>query len=113
MDQEQSLNLSLDKDAIIRRVFWTLLGIELFIVFLDVFVNHYKWISIGATRRMVNITREDSLSNWFSSLHLVAVGRLSSGLTPLLLESRYKILMLKGSSLVGQVIAVSFYLHGD
>ncbi len=76
MDQEQSLNLSLNKDVIIRRVFWTLFGIELFIVFLDVFVNHYKWTSIGAIRRMVNITREDSLSNWFSSLQLVAAGTL-------------------------------------
>ncbi len=44
MDKEQSLNLSLDKDAIVRRVFWILLGIELFIVFLDVFVNHYKCV---------------------------------------------------------------------
>ncbi len=49
-------------------------GFELFIVFLDVFVNHYKWSSIGAIRRMVNITREDSLSNWFSSIQAVVVG---------------------------------------
>ena len=76
MDQELSLNLNLKKDVIISRIFWALLGIELFIVSLDVFVNHYKWTSIGAIRRMVNITREDSLSNWFSSLHLVAVGTI-------------------------------------
>jgi len=50
------------------------LGFELFIVFLDVFVSHYKWTSIGAIRRMVNITREDGLSNWFSSLQLIVVG---------------------------------------
>ncbi len=32
--------------------------------------------TIGAIRRMVNITREDSLSNGFSSLQLVAVGTI-------------------------------------
>jgi hypothetical protein len=57
-----------------RRIFWCLLGFELFIVFLDVFINHYEWSSIGAIRRMVNITREDSLSNWFSSIQAVVVG---------------------------------------
>ena len=51
-----------------------LLGIELLIVFLDVFVNHYEWSSIASIRRMVNITREDSLSNWFSSIQAIIVG---------------------------------------
>lgn len=72
--QNTSLQFSLKADAIIDRIFWSFLGFEIFIVFLDVFVNHYKWSSIGAIRRMVNITREDSLSNWFSSLQLIFVG---------------------------------------
>lgn len=74
MNQNQPLNFSLKDDVLIRRVFWVALGIELLIVFLDVFVNHYKWSSIGAIRRMVNITREDSLANWFSSLQFILVG---------------------------------------
>ncbi|MGR3320123.1 MAG: hypothetical protein ACUZ8O_16770 [Candidatus Anammoxibacter sp.] len=74
MDQKQPISFSLRSDLIIRRVFWSFLGIELFIVFLDVFVNHYKWSSIGAIRRMVNITREDGLANWLSSLQLIIVG---------------------------------------
>jgi hypothetical protein len=78
MNQKQPLNFSLKADVLIRRIFWLFLGIELLIVFLDVFVNYYECSSIGAIRRMVNITREDSLSNWFSSLQLIMVG-LSSG----------------------------------
>jgi hypothetical protein len=72
--QNQPLNIILRSDVITRRIFWWLLGFELFIVFLDVFVNHYEWSSVGAIRRMVNITREDSLSNWFSSIQAVVVG---------------------------------------
>jgi hypothetical protein len=41
---------------------------------MDVFINHYQWSSVGAIRRMVNITREDSLSNWFSSIQAIVVG---------------------------------------
>lgn len=74
MDRTQPLNVILRSDVITRRIFWWLLGFELFIVFLDIFVNHYEWSSVGAIRRMVNITREDSLSNWFSSLQAIVVG---------------------------------------
>ena len=74
MDQKQPLNFRLRADVVVRRIFWCFLGIELLIVFLDVFVNHYEWSSIASIRRMVNITREDSLSNWFSSIQAIIVG---------------------------------------
>ncbi len=74
MEQKQLLNFSIKPDTITMRIFWILLGFELLIVFLDVFVNHYEWSSVGSIRRMVNITREDSLSNWFSSIQAIAVG---------------------------------------
>ncbi len=74
MDQKQPLSFNLKPDAITKRIFWCLLGFELFIVFLDIFVNHYDWSPVGAIRRMVNITREDSLSNWFSSIQAISVG---------------------------------------
>ena len=74
MDQRLPLHFNLNADVLARRVFWTCLLFELLIVFLDIFVNHYKWSSIGAIRRLVNITREDSLSNWFSSYQLISVG---------------------------------------
>jgi len=74
MDQKQPLSFNIKPDVITRRIFWCLLGFELFIVFLDVFINHYEWCSVGSIRRMINITREDSLSNWFSSIQAVIVG---------------------------------------
>ncbi len=74
MNQNQSLSFNLRSDVIVRRIFWCILGIELLIVFLDIFVNYYKWSSVGSIRRMVNITREDSLSNWFSSFQAIVVG---------------------------------------
>ncbi len=74
MDQKQPLNFNIKPDVITMRIFGCLLGFELFIVFLDVFINHYEWSSVGSIRRMVNITREDSLSNWFSSIQAIAVG---------------------------------------
>ncbi len=74
MKTEQPVNFNLKANSIVCRIFWCLFGFELLIVFLDVFVSHYEWSSVGAIRRMVNITREDSLSNWFSSLQAIAVG---------------------------------------
>ncbi|MFQ5687021.1 MAG: hypothetical protein ACE5GV_10210 [Candidatus Scalindua sp.] len=71
MDQKRTIKFSLKTDVVIRRIFWCFLGIELLIVFLDVFVNHYQWCTVGSIRRMLNITREDSLSNWFSSLQAI------------------------------------------
>ena len=74
MNQKQLLNFSIKPDVITIRIFWCLLGFEFFIVFLDVFINHYEWCSVGSIRRMINITREDSLSNWFSSIQAITVG---------------------------------------
>ncbi|GAX59630.1 amino acid transporters [Candidatus Scalindua japonica] len=68
------VKISLNPKSFTRRVFWSLLGFELVIVFLDIFINHYKWSSISTIRGMLNITREDSLSNWFSSIQAVTVG---------------------------------------
>ena len=74
MNQKRPLNFTLRSDVTTKRIFWCLLGFELFIVFLDIFINHYRWSSVGSIRRMVNITREDSLSNWFSSIQAIVVG---------------------------------------
>ena len=76
MNRNQPLIFSLKADATISRIFWCLIGFELFIVFMDIFVNHYEWSSIGSIRRMFDITREDSLSNWFSSLQEIVVGSI-------------------------------------
>ncbi len=94
MEQKDPLNFTVKTDSIIRRIFWCLLGFELLIVFLDVFVNHYEWSSVGSIRRMVNITREDSLSNWFSSIQAIAVGAViwltAIGVRKQMSDSRYR-----------------------
>ena len=74
MVQNQVLRFNLNADVLAKRVFWGCLGFELFIVLLDIFVNHYEWSPISSIRRMVNISREDSLSNWFSSYQTITVG---------------------------------------
>ncbi|MCP4268735.1 MAG: hypothetical protein GY777_24670 [Candidatus Brocadiaceae bacterium] len=68
------INFSLEPNGIVNRLFWCLLGFEFLIVFLDIYVNHYAGIDISEIRKMVNITREDCLSNWFSSLQAIIVG---------------------------------------
>ena len=75
--ENNNLKFCLRPNNIVSKIFWGFLGFELLIVFLDIFVNHYEWSSIGAIRRMVNITREDSLSNWFSSIQLIIVGGIT------------------------------------
>ncbi len=74
MNENQPLCFNLRSDLVVKRIFWCFLGVELFIVFLDVFVSYFEWSSVSSIRRMVNITREDSLSNWFSSLQVITVG---------------------------------------
>jgi len=45
----------------------------LFLGLADVFLNHYEWIDSRAIQRLVNITKDDGLSNWFSSVQLLAI----------------------------------------
>ncbi len=73
-DEYIPVNFSLKPEILVNRLFWCLLGIEFLIVFLDISISHYKWSSVGGIRRMFNITREDCLSNWFSSLQVITVG---------------------------------------
>jgi hypothetical protein len=56
------------------RLFKVLLSIEIFILFADIFLNHFEILPFGPLRRFFNLTREDSLSNWFQSMQLMLVG---------------------------------------
>lgn len=52
----------------IQKWLWVLLlSVNLFILFADIFLNHHGWLPYPSLRRFLNITREDSLGNWFSS----------------------------------------------
>ena len=73
-DQSESFHeLKLSKKLVLNViiVFWGI--IILFLAFADVFLNHYEWIDSEAIRILLNITRDDGLSNWFSSVQLLTV----------------------------------------
>ena len=52
-------------------LFWAI--IILFLALADVFLNFYEWIDSRAIQRLVNITKDDGLPNWFSSIQLLAI----------------------------------------
>lgn len=72
--------IHLNSKQIIRRVFIFLLIFELVIVFGDVFLNELEWVSSRSLRRFFNITREDSLANWFSSMQALLVAFVVLGI---------------------------------
>ena len=53
------------------QTFWGI--IILFLGLADVFLNFYVWIDSRAIQRLVNITKDDGLPNWFSSIQLLAI----------------------------------------
>lgn len=65
--------LKINKKLLINIIiaFWGI--IILFLGLADIFLNHYEWVDSDALRRLVNITRDDGLSNWFSSVQLLTV----------------------------------------
>jgi len=52
-------------------LFWG--SLILFLALADIFMNHYELIDSLPLRRLVNITRDDGLPNWFSSIQLLSV----------------------------------------
>jgi hypothetical protein len=65
--------VSVHPKTIIWKIFLVMISFEIFIVFGDIFFNYYEWIPSSAMRRFFNITREDSLANWFSSMQTLLV----------------------------------------
>jgi hypothetical protein len=74
VDMGKGIRLQFHAETLLRRLFFTLVGIELFILGMDLIFNHYQLIQIGALQRLFNITREDGLANFFSSFQLICVG---------------------------------------
>ncbi len=71
--KETSSNITFSPKSFIRRAFIVMLSSEVFILLSDLFLNHQRWISSRPLRRFFNITREDSLANWFSSMQSLLV----------------------------------------
>lgn len=68
------IQFNIESPKLLKQLFVVLVSCELFIFFMDILLNHYKLVRIGAIRRLFNITREDGISNFFSSFQLIAVG---------------------------------------
>ena len=66
--------IRVDRDRLFLWLFAGLLIVEVAIVFLDAFISESGWVSIGAARRLFNITREDGVANFFSAFQALAVG---------------------------------------
>ena len=74
MSQNTPTLIRIDHDRLFKWLFAGLIAIEISLVLLDAFISEYEWVSIGAARRLFNITREDGVPNFFSSSQLLVAG---------------------------------------
>lgn len=66
--------VTLSPHRFLRLLFLWLIACEILLVFLDATVNHARGTDIDAIRRLVNLTRDDSLGDWFASTQTLFVG---------------------------------------
>ncbi len=66
------IEIAVDEKKWAEKVFWTCAAIIAAIALMDIFFNYYRLIPFRLLRRVFNITREDALGNWFSSLLALA-----------------------------------------
>lgn len=69
-----AIAVQIDQDRLISRLFWALVAMEFLLFLADIFINRYELVPVGAIQRLVNITREDGIPNWFSSTQMLVVG---------------------------------------
>lgn len=73
LQSESFQELKINKKLLLRGLILLWAIIILFLGLADVFINHYEWIDSRAIQRLVNITLDDGLPNWFSSVQLLAI----------------------------------------
>ncbi len=66
--------LELDSKRFVKTIFWTMVGLELFGMALDYFVNYRRWTPVLAMRRWADISSEQSLSSWMAITQTFMVG---------------------------------------
>jgi hypothetical protein len=66
--------ININHDRMLKWLIIALVAIELALVLLDAVVSEYRLSGIGAGRRLFDITREDGIPNFFSSIQLLGVG---------------------------------------
>ncbi|MGH9461199.1 MAG: hypothetical protein ACRD1X_08270 [Vicinamibacteria bacterium] len=69
-----AVELTIDSEALARRVLILCVVAEILFVLLDYHINFGEWTDIGAMRRLFNIAREDSLASWFATTQTLLAG---------------------------------------
>ena len=86
--------LKIDSTKIIWIFALSILGVSIFLFLADATLNYSLWLSNRDLRKFFNMTREDSLSNWISSLiqvSLAAVAILNAFVVSQLHLPRWKV----------------------
>jgi hypothetical protein len=84
--------------------------IIVFLALSDIFINHYEWVDSDPIQRLVNITRDDGLPNWFSSIQLLAVSVILWMILFSLLYSR-PYLIIKKTEKLGWGLSALFFTY--
>ena len=79
-------------------------------MFSDIFINHYEWIESNAIQRLVNISRDDGLPNWFSSIQLLFISIVLWCMC-LLLKYSYPPLIKKRLNIWGWALIALFFTY--
>lgn len=79
--------ITVDAARLISLVLLVAIGIEVFLVLADAFINVAAWIDIGPIRRYFNITREDALASWFGVIQTWMAG-LTAGAIYMIVRRR-------------------------
>lgn len=72
--EKRAVTIQVDRRRVIKRIFIFCLSTEILIVLADIFLNYLQWIPFKPLRKVFNITREDAIGNWFSSIQTLLVG---------------------------------------
>lgn len=72
----KQIDLTIRSEVLARRVLWGVILFEIILILLDVFLGYFYWATVPEIRKMIIITREESLATWFSSTQMIVVGIL-------------------------------------
>jgi hypothetical protein len=76
----RTVDLEIDSTAVIKKIFYVALAIEIALVFFDATINVGKWLPFTPIQRLMNMAREDALSAWLSSAQTLVVGFVLLGI---------------------------------
>jgi hypothetical protein len=103
-----SQSLIINKKMVIGLIpyIWGL--IIIFLAWADIRINHFEWIKSGAIQRLVNITRDDGLPNWFSSIQLLFIAIVLWIIVLIIIYSKPKLEQKKTDKWAWAIIAMFF-----